>query len=302
MSKWYVKSSLVILAACICGVVLLGPWDGAIDVEKQAKHLSIGNPDTLNVAYSRWKSRHDYRGDDHMLRLSLQYTKGLSTEFTRAHGKAALDLSTGLLVVDVTGLPTGQDYDVWLVDNRKGKVMLSAMISGGTFRHQEGSAQIEVFLKAKDFWGFELDRLVVTRSGENPQDSILLSGSPSLFQRLYFNEHRGGAILAQSGDVNPISASQPGNFSFLVPAPAYAQQGGDTDLEALIAQGEDLFFNETFDGNGRTCGTCHRAENNFTIDPAFIATLPGDDPLFVAENDEDLAEFSNFRLRTCMRG
>ncbi len=53
--------------------------------------------------------------------------------------------------------------------------------------------------------------------------------------------------------------------------------------QELIAKGRDLFFNETFDGNGRTCGTCHREDNNFTIDPAFIATLPDDDPLFVAE-------------------
>ncbi len=52
---------------------------------------------------------------------------------------------------------------------------------------------------------------------------------------------------------------------------------------ALIEKGRKIFFDETFNGNGRTCGTCHRAENNFTIDAAFIATLPADDPLFVAE-------------------
>ena len=53
--------------------------------------------------------------------------------------------------------------------------------------------------------------------------------------------------------------------------------------------GEQLFFGETFNGNGRTGGTCHRAENNFTIDPAFIATLPHDDALFVAEFNTELA-------------
>jgi hypothetical protein len=53
--------------------------------------------------------------------------------------------------------------------------------------------------------------------------------------------------------------------------------------DELIARGRELFFKETFGGNGRTCGTCHPAENNFTIDPAFIAKLPGRDPLFVAE-------------------
>ena len=65
----------------------------------------------------------------------------------------------------------------------------------------------------------------------------------------------------------------------------------------LIERGRDLFFNETFEGNGRTCGTCHREENNFTIDPVFIATLPDDDPLFVAETNPALAEnFENPRL------
>ena len=65
----------------------------------------------------------------------------------------------------------------------------------------------------------------------------------------------------------------------------------------LIEKGRDLFFNETFNGNGRTCGTCHRAENNLTIDPAFIATLPDDDPLFVAEFIPALKKnFENPRL------
>jgi mono/diheme cytochrome c family protein len=67
--------------------------------------------------------------------------------------------------------------------------------------------------------------------------------------------------------------------------------------EELIAKGREIFFNETFDGNGRTCGTCHPAENNFVIEPAFIATLPNDDPLFVAEFNPDLKEnFENTRL------
>jgi mono/diheme cytochrome c family protein len=66
---------------------------------------------------------------------------------------------------------------------------------------------------------------------------------------------------------------------------------------ALIAKGRQLFFNETFAGNGRTCGSCHREEENFTITPAFIATLPKDDPLFVAEFTPALGQnFENPRL------
>ncbi|MDH3672417.1 MAG: hypothetical protein OES46_14880 [Gammaproteobacteria bacterium] len=67
--------------------------------------------------------------------------------------------------------------------------------------------------------------------------------------------------------------------------------------QELIAKGRALFFNETFDGNSRTCGTCHREENNMAIDPGFIATLPDDDPLFVAERNQALMKnFENPRL------
>jgi hypothetical protein len=70
-----------------------------------------------------------------------------------------------------------------------------------------------------------------------------------------------------------------------------------TPEEALIAKGKEIFFNETFNGNGRTCGTCHPESNNLTIDPAFIATLPDDDPLFVAEFIPALKKnFENPRL------
>jgi mono/diheme cytochrome c family protein len=64
-----------------------------------------------------------------------------------------------------------------------------------------------------------------------------------------------------------------------------------------VDRGREIFFNETFEGNGRTCGTCHRAEDNFGLTPNFIATLPPDDPLFVAETNPNLAEnFENPRL------
>jgi cytochrome c peroxidase len=66
-----------------------------------------------------------------------------------------------------------------------------------------------------------------------------------------------------------------------------------------VLRGEEIFFEETFGGNGRTCGTCHRAEDNFSISPAFIATLPPDDPLFVAETNTALAE--NFENPVLMR-
>jgi len=62
---------------------------------------------------------------------------------------------------------------------------------------------------------------------------------------------------------------------------------GAVSVEVCV--GADLFFREAFGGNGRSCATCHRVDNNFTIDAPFIAKLPPDDPLFIAERDPALA-------------
>jgi hypothetical protein len=51
-----------------------------------------------------------------------------------------------------------------------------------------------------------------------------------------------------------------------------------------VCAGARVFFDETFAGNGRTCGSCHPAANNYTIDLSFVQTLPSTDPLFVFEN------------------
>jgi mono/diheme cytochrome c family protein len=69
---------------------------------------------------------------------------------------------------------------------------------------------------------------------------------------------------------------------------------------ALVERGRKLFLEETFGGNGRTCATCHPSANNFTLDPAFIAALPADDPLFVAERLPALKQ--NFEKPELMRG
>lgn len=88
-------------------------------------------------------------------------------------------------------------------------------------------------------------------------------------------------------------------LSVLVLVAASCQMTPTDPQQDLVARGEALFFNETFNGNGRTCGTCHRAEENFGLSPAFVATLPPDDPLFVAERNMDLSE--NFENPTLMR-
>src|SRR5689334_9931693 len=76
-------------------------------------------------------------------------------------------------------------------------------------------------------------------------------------------------------------------------------QSGVVSLTECV--GADIFFKETFNGNGRTCGTCHRVERNFTIDPTFIARLPSSDPLFIAENTSDGLPLDSLEVSSQLR-
>ena len=97
------------------------------------------------------------------------------------------------------------------------------------------------------------------------------------------------------------------NFSdsLLPPLDVFGSEGRrpvKNDLTGLVTKGEHLFFNETFGGNGRTCGTCHRRDNNLTIDPRYIASLPASDPLFVSEFNPALAGLEDSDLLRGPRG
>ena len=75
----------------------------------------------------------------------------------------------------------------------------------------------------------------------------------------------------------------------LVFSRGHCHAADDAPMEdPLVAAGRTLFFEGTFGGNGRTCGTCHRLANNMALDLSVIDTLPATDFLFVAEFNNDL--------------
>ena len=140
------------------------------------------------------------------------------------------------------------------------------MVRLGRLVEAEGGRILRSRIPDELLGNFTLDLAVVTRAGVSPAEEGLLFGTPDLFQRLYNKElqahHNGRPPDGESG------------LLLALVAPVDDGSGSTDDLEALIAFGEKLFFNGTFDGNGRTCGTCHPATNNLTLDPEFIATLP----------------------------
>ncbi|HEX5034492.1 MAG TPA: hypothetical protein VFW62_08440 [bacterium] len=164
----------------------------------------------------------------------------------------------------------------------------------GTLKRDKNDiARLSVNLGPEQFKNFEVDAVIVTRSGRAPSEKSALYGMPKTFQRLYTKTWRGQLkdYLAELSSQESQSMALVRQLTNIRDAHA-ANTIVDPDVlvDPMVAFGADLFVNETFEGNGRTCATCHAPQNNFTIDPAFIATLPNDDPLFVAENNPDLAE------------
>ena len=84
------------------------------------------------------------------------------------------------------------------------------------------------------------------------------------------------------------------DFTLMRPTPT-STAGGSVSASAFVAaanteQGQKLFALETFDGNGRTCQTCHQPVDGFGLSPTTIANLFNDDPngpLFAAPAIED---------------
>lgn len=271
--------------AVFAGGALLGCSDGGIDlpgqVDGQGDHAPV--EDGLADAYTLFKEQFVFRlGFDERFRIGYGFHPGLCTErlVVGGHspkGQATLTFSEGRVQATLEDAPAGQEFELWFVKNMAGSGLSAEPEVGDEF------FRVGTFDGATAFGGrsldaviggnilFDLDMVVVTRAGQDPTVSRIAVGSRTLLEKRFFRERSGRSLDPVAGVVsNRVETTDP-----------------------LVRRGAFVFFNQRFGGNGRTCGTCHRAEHNLTIDAALIATLPPDDPLFVAESDPALAQLEN---------
>jgi cytochrome c peroxidase len=321
------RFTLVAGAAIVLFALVAG---STIRSQAQAREggFGVGVPDSLVRKYVAFRAGQLAGSAPQVLRVSLGYVKGLSRSFTAMAGELALSLESGAFNVSLSGLTPQQTYSVWLVDaaeTEEAQVLPDTVVRLTTFHATRASGIATGTLNPAALGipdGFSIDRVVVAVGTASPAEP-LATGSVNVFQKIFYrrvslvNESTQSLLLdertraprfaslvpdlAAETDANlvgggPASFGLSSTFSAPVSPAAVTASPAAVRLDRLISRGATLFFDEPFGGNGRTCGTCHPASNNFTIDPAFIRTLPGSDPLFVAEFNPALAKLEKPQL------
>lgn len=276
----------LLLAATFAAACSAAP-DGENDSQEngpdsQAEQAASPNPDGLADAFNTFLNTFAPNDLDAQFRIGYGPHPGLATEKLKgpngasARGLATLELNTGRVLASLSNVPSSGNFELWLVKNKASGTMAPESTDGllkvGRFSSGGNDRTLDVKIGTDVIFDFDL--IVVTRAGKDPTESRIALGDRTLFEKRLFRFRTGKSL-------DPVVGTLANNIETTDP---------------LVARGAQLFFNETFGGNGRTCGTCHRAENNLTIDPAFIATLPQSDPLFVAENNPALAQLENPEL------
>jgi hypothetical protein len=258
--------------------------------------------------YQTWANAQEVAGGETNLVVALGRARNHTVEARRAAGTTRIDMKSGHITAQVNGLDRQREYDLWLVDNlaKAGESAMpdpgDKMVRVGALQHDGEVATLAGQVDVSLFDHFQADMVVVTRRGEQPDSGGVLFGSLSLFQRVYSALGSPPRLLASDFASSAKRGATSGGPILSVRS-AYADNifiDADILFNGLVRRGADLFINETFNGNGRTCATCHPALNNVTIDVPFIAGLYDDDPLFVAEFVPELAQ--NFENPKLMRG
>jgi hypothetical protein len=267
-----VAAALVVLLAAGCGTEELEEVDGL--------SAAATSRDGLAQAYAVYKGLVAEFGEDQHHHIGFGFHPGLSTQRllgplgAPVSGQAILHFVTdflgtaGTVEATLTG-PANHGFDLYFVKNVVGSVKPESgdvIHKVGTFKATaEDPTRYALLARigtaAFPAFGvnFDLDMVVVTPKGKPPTSNVIATGARTLFEKRFFRERAGATLDPVSGSLsNEVESDDP-----------------------LVRRGAQLFFKEKFGGNGRTCGTCHRLEDNLTIDPAFIAKLPASDPLFV---------------------
>lgn len=314
-------ATLLFLAWVMTPTPIIRAQEKELELEPEGNY-GVGNPDVFVSKYLQFRKRQLGGESPDVLKVRLGYVKGLSRSFTGTAGEIAINLQTGTYQLSLSGLTPLRTYSVSLVQKQEDERLLDKVAGLITFVAAGTANAVSGVLPVALSQDFTIDRVVV-KSGLLSTGETVGAGTVSVFQKIFFRrlslmDFSRSKVLFEETTAAPrfarlvpeVSVEPEASLidtvedvpltrssSFLVPAFDFAGgNGGGMNVDQLISKGAKLFFEETFKGNGRSCGTCHPGSNNFTIDPGFISSLPPDDPLFVAEFNPALAQLERPQL------
>jgi hypothetical protein len=286
-------SSLILATAAgvlVASSLLIPPAQPVVSpAERKLKPAIVADASVVIAAYEEWRA--DFLAGPHVVEIGLTRAAGHVDRRQGLRGTFTFDLDDASAVVRIED--ACEELDLWLVANVDGPRRSFMPEPGDECRHlgslyaNGNGMELEVDLSGPEWKDVALDTVAITRAGVRPEVNTLLVGQPSAFERLYGRE----LIEAQREQVVRAGTGLPlALITLQFPIGSFHPS---VFLQTMVDQGEDLFFVQTFSGNGRTCGTCHPAENNFTLDKDFIATMNPSDPLFIAEFDPNFDPLQN---------
>lgn len=293
--RFLILSSLVLTSGALA--LLTHPWNRVADRKADIPPAIVADAEVVIAAYDQWKS--DFQAGPHVVEIGLTRAASHIDRQQGLRGSFTIDLDDSYAAVRVES--TCEELDAWLVANVDGPRKSFMPEPGdvcrklGTLEWIGDHVELAVDLSGPRWSDVSLDTIAVTHVGVRPEVETLLVGQSNVFERLYGRELDASrrAEERRFGTGLPLAVIMPPQIAIGAFEPA-------GQIQALVDQGEKLFFLGTFGGNGRTCGTCHPAENNFTLDPDFIAKMAANnpfDPLFLAEFDPNLDSNQNGGLR-----
>ena len=273
--------------------------------------------------FEAWSKVYDEINGDRDVVIRLAPSRFFATKKVETHGFVRLDLIEGKVAIELAKLD--QAVDVWLLDNKPGpgKSIVpedgDVVIHLGRLAPTKDGADVffEKNLGPDAFRGVEVNWIYVSEAGADPAKSRLLYASRTSYENRYtrarlaregFSEPLGAKLTPHSNgrSVDLESIMPLGKMGVISAAPIIARKPHRILVtKGLVPEkifiGGDVFFHETFEGNGRSCGTCHPPQNNQTIDLPFMQGLPDSDPLFVAEQRPPYDPISQLERPELMR-
>jgi len=302
MKPTQLRKNLIRVGTGLCvmvasyGIVAVSSWQ--IPEQNDIPEVAgVSSQSNLKTTYDKWSEKYasaDPKGPV----MTMLWTKGLSNEFSKAKGITQLNLESNSVSVRVKGLENQDIADVWLVDNLPGEGRSvipeqgDNMIKIGSLEFKDGNAWLDA--NVANLSDLEVDMVVLARRDGKPGKDGVLFGTTSLFQKIFHYPQ-------ESTSTQQVGVTPSQGLSLINTADAAGITPRDFANARLLNKGRELFFEESFNGNGRTCATCHRENDNLALSLKTIAELPDDDPLFIVEQEfrQDgtvNALFNDFRM------